>query len=101
MRRPAQATRARSAAAARAAEVTALLAFGLCADGFGDLDVDRGEPVMAVGPRAVHDAEELVVQRLGDGAHGSVANQNAVDRAEVGDLGGSTGEEGFVGDIEQ
>jgi len=51
----------------------------LGADGFGDLDVDRGEPVVAVRPGAVDDAEELVVQRLGDGAHAAVADQNAVD----------------------
>ena len=35
---------------------------GLCADGLCDLDVDRGEPVVAVGFEAVDDAEELVVQ---------------------------------------
>ena len=74
---------------------------GLYADGFGDLDVDRGEPVVAVGAGAVDDAEELIVQRLGDGPHGAVADQDAVDRAEVGDLGGGAGEEGLVGDVEQ
>ena len=38
--------------------------------------------------------------RLGDRAHGAVADQDAVDRAEVGDLGGGAGEEGFVADVE-
>ena len=45
----------------------------LYADGFGDLDVDWGEPVVAVGADAVDDAEELVVQRLGDGQEVDVA----------------------------
>ncbi len=53
----------------------------LYADRFRDLDVDRGEPVVAVGAGAVDDAEELVVQRLGDGTHAAVADQDAVDRA--------------------
>ena len=53
------------------------------------------------GLSAVDDAEELVVQGLGDGAHGAVADQDAVDRAEVRDLGGGAGEEGLVADVEQ
>src|ERR1700704_6446039 len=73
---------------------------GLYADWFGDLDVDWGEPVVAVGAGAVDDAEELVVQRLGDGAHAAVADQDAIDRAEMGDLGGSAGEEGLVADVD-
>src|SRR5216683_3736998 len=73
---------------------------GLYADGFGDLDVNRGEPVVAVGAGAVDDAEELVVQRLGDRAHGAVADQDAVDRAKVGDLGGGAGKEGLVADVD-
>ena len=73
----------------------------LYADRLGDLDVDRREPVVAVGAGAVDDAEELIVQGLGDGAHSAVAYQDAIDRAEVGDLGGGAGEEGFVGDVEQ
>src|ERR1700679_946530 len=71
---------------------------GLYGYGLGCLDVDWGEPVVTVGLEAVDDAEELVVQGRGDGPHG--AGQDGVDRAEVGDLGGGAGEEGFVADVE-
>src|SRR6266849_6248108 len=54
---------------------------GLYADGFGDLDVNRGEPVVAVGA-------------------GAVADQDAIDRAKVGDLGGGAGKEGLVADVD-
>ena len=49
---------------------------------------------MTVGLEAVDDVEELVVQSCSDGAHGAVAYHDAVDRAEVSDLGGGAGEEG-------
>src|ERR1700679_3969750 len=73
---------------------------GLYGYGLGCLDVDWGEPVVTVGLEAVDDAEELVVQGRGDGAHGAVADQDAVDRTEMGDLGGGAGEECFVADVE-
>jgi len=72
----------------------------LCAYGFGYLYVDRGEPVVAVGLEAVDDGEELFMQSAGDRAHGAVAYEDAVDRAEVSNLGGGAGEEGLVSDIE-
>ena len=58
----------------------------LCADRLANLDVDRREPVVAVGLEAVDDGEELLVQCAGDRAHGSVAYQDAVDRAGKGEL---------------
>ena len=74
---------------------------GLCSDGFGYADVDWGEPVVAVGGEAVDDVKEGLVQGGGDGAHGSVADQDAIDGAEVGDLGGGSGEEGLVADVDE
>src|SRR6266550_4750958 len=72
----------------------------LYADRFGDLHIDWGEPVVAVGAGAVDDAEELVMQCLGDGAHRAVPDEDAIDRAEMGDLGGGAGEEGLVADVD-
>ena len=77
------------------------LADWLDADGLGYLDVDWGEPVETVRGETVDDVEEGLVEGLrGDGAHRAVADEDAVDRAEVGDLGGGAGEEGFVADVE-
>ena len=73
---------------------------GLYGYGLGCLDVDWGEPVVTVGLDAVDDAEELIVQGRGDGPHGAVADQDAVDGAKVRDFGGRAGEESFVGDVE-
>ncbi len=56
---------------------------------------------MAVVDGAVDDAEEFVVEGAGDRAHGAVADRDAVDGGEVGDLGGGAGEEGFVADVEE
>src|SRR5260370_31619484 len=86
---------ARSAASAICNGIGSLYAYG-----FGDLHVDRSEPVVAVGTGAVDDAEELVVQRLGDWAHAAVADEDAVDRAEMGDLSGGAREEGLVADVD-
>src|ERR1700733_13651575 len=68
--------------------------------GVSNLDVDRGEPVVTVWLETIDDGEELLVQGRGDGAHGAVADEDAVDRAEVGDLSGGAGEEGFIADVE-
>src|ERR1700677_116872 len=96
MASPIHARKAMSAATMRAA-----LILRLCADRFGYLDVDRRKPVVAVRPRAVDDAEELIVQRLGDGPHLAVADQDAVDRVKMRHLSGSAGEEGLFADVEQ
>ena len=39
----------------------------------GDLYIDRREPVVTVGLKAVDDGEELLMQGAGDGAHRTVA----------------------------
>ena len=52
------------------------------------------------GLSAVDDAEEFVVQGLVMGPMLAVADQDAIDRAEMGDLGGGAGEEGLVADVE-
>src|ERR1700679_3597518 len=59
------------------------------------------EPVVAVFRQAVDDIEEGIVQRGGDGAHASVADEDAVDGAEVRYLCGGAGEEGLVADVEE
>jgi hypothetical protein len=68
-------------------------------DGFAD--ADGGEPVVAVFGEAVDDVEEGLVEGGGDGAHGSVADQDAVDGAEVGDFCRGAGEEGLVANVEE
>ena len=40
------------------------------------------------------------MDRRRDLAHGAVADQDAIDRAQVGDLGRRAGKEGFVADVE-
>ncbi len=62
---------------------------------------DGGEPVEVVFGEAVDDIEEGFVERRGDGAHGAVADEDAIDGAEVGDFGGGAGEEGLVADVEE
>ena len=37
-----------------------------------------------VGAGTVHDAKEFIVNGFGDGTHGAIADEDAVDRAEVG-----------------
>src|SRR5215469_2227261 len=78
-----------------------IVGFGLSADGLSDLDIDWSEPVVAVGLEAVDDREELVVKRSCDGAHLPIADQDAINRAEVRDFGCGSGEERFVADVEK
>lgn len=51
----------------------------LYAYGFSDFDVDRREPVMSIGFKAVDNGEELFVKGRSDGAHGPVAYDDAVN----------------------
>src|SRR6202007_1613479 len=63
-------------------------------------DVERGQPVVPVRLRTGEKCEKLLLQRLGDGAAGTFADLNAVDRAQGADFGGGACEENFVGDVE-
>jgi hypothetical protein len=69
--------------------------------GDGLANVDRCEPVVLVFGEAVDDVEEGLVEGGGDGPHGAVADEDAIDGAEMGDLGGGAGEEGLVADVEE
>src|ERR1017187_1210843 len=60
--------------------------------------INRRKPPVAVRLRAVDDSEELLLQLLRDRAAPSLADGNAVHRADVRDLGGGAGEEYFIGD---
>lgn len=72
----------------------------LCVDGLFGGDVDGREPTEAVGLEAVGDAEELFPQLFGEGPGVAVADEDAVDGADGGDLGGGAHEEDFVGDVD-
>src|ERR1017187_3343364 len=62
---------------------------------------NRRKPPVAVRLRAVDDSEELLLQLLRDRAAPSLADGNAVHRADGRDLGGGAGEEYFIGDVQQ
>src|SRR5579871_3002868 len=70
-------------------------------DGLGGGDVDWREPSEAIGLEAVGDGEELVGDLLGDFAGFAVADDYAVDAADGRDFRSGSGEEDFVGDVEQ
>lgn len=55
---------------------------------------------MAVGFFAAGDGEEFVLNALGDGAAGAVADRNAIDGTDWRHFDGSAAEEKFVGDVQ-
>src|SRR5579871_2363130 len=62
--------------------------------------MNRRKPAVRIGPRAVDDPEELLLQLLGDRTASSLTDRDAIDRPDRGDLRGRPREEDFVGDIQ-
>src|SRR6218665_635826 len=61
---------------------------------------DRGQPLGVLRVAAGHDVEEGVLDLLGDGAAGALADLDAVEFADGRDFRGGAGEEGLVGDVD-
>src|SRR5579872_7212772 len=59
-------------------------------------DRRRGEPAVPVGGRAIHDAEEFVLQRQGDRSGNAAVDGDLVNGADGGDFGSCAAEENFV-----
>src|SRR5262249_41443730 len=60
----------------------------------------RGQPSVGVRARSIDDAEEFLLQALGDRSSTPLADGDAVDGADRGDLRGGAGKEDFVRDVE-
>src|SRR5690606_21452833 len=58
------------------------------------------QPMMIFWILAVHDIEKRLLQFFGDGASAALADDAAIDFAYGRDLGGGSGKEGLVGNIE-
>src|SRR5664279_4981873 len=73
----------------------------LYGDWFGGVDLYRRQPAEAIRLEAVGYSVELVGDFLRDFAGLAVADKDAVDRADRRNLRSRTGEEDFVGNVEQ
>ncbi len=69
-------------------------------DAHGLLHRHGGEPAMAVAHTAFDDVEEFFVQRARYRAGLAIADNDPVHRTDRRDLGGGSGKEHFVGDVE-
>src|SRR6201996_3911018 len=61
----------------------------------------RRQPVIAIRRKAVHYIEEGLVQRAGDRTHLAVADQDAIDRAQMRYFRSGAGKEGLIADVKQ
>src|ERR1019366_7550380 len=80
--------------------------FGFCRDrhpltgSSAQRHADRRKAIVAVRPRTVENGEKFFLEQLGDGPARSLADLDAVDRAQGTDFSRGAGEEDFVGDVE-
>src|SRR3989304_1240930 len=68
--------------------------------GLGGRLVDQGQPAVAVGLRALDQAEELLLELLRHRAALAAADLDLVDGADGRDFGGGAAEKALVGDVE-
>lgn len=68
---------------------------------FGGANLNRCQPAIAIWLVSVDDSVELGLKTLRHGPDSPGANADPVDGTDWRDLGGCTGEENFVGDVER